>query len=101
MKDCIRECFEKFGGVDSIIKGNVYIKINGTGPVLAAITNPEVIIATVELIKEQSSNLGKFFVFENSAVTQFTRLVFKLENLAKRIKDAGGKPLYLDEEKSV
>ncbi|GAJ24650.1 unnamed protein product, partial [marine sediment metagenome] len=39
MTDCIRECFEKFGGVESICKGDVFIKWNGTGPVPEIITN--------------------------------------------------------------
>ena len=103
MKDSIRECFDLFGGIDSIVKGNVFIKPNGTAcdKYRSAMTSPEVIEATVELIRKEATKAKEIYVFENSALTMFTRMVFTFDNLAKRIKKAGGIPLYLDEQRSV
>ncbi|MFX0135491.1 MAG: DUF362 domain-containing protein [Candidatus Hodarchaeota archaeon] len=100
MTDCIRECFDKFGGVESICKGNIFIKINGTAPNTEIITNHEVVLSTIKVIKEviKPENI---YVMDNSAVTTFTRLVFDLENFSKRIEDLGAKPLYLDEQESI
>lgn len=70
-------------------------------PVLAAITNPEVILAAIRVIKEAKKKPKQIFVFDNCAVGFFTRYVFTIEHLAKRIKKLGAKPLYLDEQKSI
>ena len=101
LKDCIKECFENFGGVGAICKGNVFIKFNGTAcHNKHIITDPDIILATVEVVKEMI-NPQNIYVMENSAVTGFTRLVFEIEDLSKRIKKLGAKPLFLDEQKSV
>jgi len=100
MTDCIRECFEKFGGVESICKGKVFIKWNGTGPVPEIMTNREVILSTVEVVKE-AINPENIYVMENSAVGFCTRLSFEIDNLAKRIEELGAKPLYLDEQEPI
>ena len=101
LTDCVRECFNAFGGVDSIVKGNVFLKINTTMPMLAAITNPEVILAVIRVVKEAKEKPKQIFVFDNCAVGFFTRYIFSLEHLAQRIKKLGAKPLYLDEQKSI
>jgi len=100
LTDCVRESFDIFGGAESLCKGKVFIKINGTAANPGAITSPDLILSTVKVISEVI-NPKDIYVFENSAVTTFTRLVFQVENLAKRLKKLGVKPLYLDEQKSM
>ncbi|MFX0071709.1 MAG: DUF362 domain-containing protein [Candidatus Hermodarchaeota archaeon] len=98
--DCVRNCFDQFGGVESICKGNVFIKFNGTGPDPDIVTNREVILSTVKLIKEVI-NPENIYVMENSAVGFCTRLVYEIDNLGKKIEDLGAIPLYLDEQDSI
>jgi len=98
---CIEECFDQFGGVNSLIKGNVFIKINGTFQFKTAMTSPEVILSTIKVIKQAENEIKNIYVMDNSAVGSFTRLVFQVDDLAKRTKKLGAKPLYLDEQKSI
>jgi uncharacterized protein (DUF362 family) len=100
MTDCIQECFDAFGGVDSICKGNVFIKWNGTGPVPEIMTDREVILSTVQVVKEviKPENI---YVMENSAVGFCTRVSFEIDNLAKRIEALGAIPLYLEEQQPI
>ena len=100
LTDCVRDCFDQFGGVGSICKGNVFIKFNGTGPDPDIMTDREVILSTVKVVKE-TINPENIYVMENSAVGFCTRLVFKIEELGKRIEELGAKPLYLDEQESI
>jgi uncharacterized protein (DUF362 family) len=53
------------------------------------------------VIQQAENNIKDIYVMDNSAVGSFTRLVFQVEDLAKRIKKLGAKPLYLDEQKSI
>jgi len=99
--DSVRACFDAFGGVDSIVKGNVFLKVNMTMPIHSAITNPEVVLATIQVINEASNKPKNIYVFDNAAVGFFTRLSFAVENLGKRIRKLGAKTLYLDEQKSI
>lgn len=103
LKECVRECFSAFGGVNSIVKesGKVLLKINLTMPEPSAITTPEVVLATVEVIKEANIAPKDIFVFDNCAVGFFTRLPFAIDNLGKRIRKLGVKTVCLDEQKSV
>jgi len=98
--DCIRDCFDQFGGVESICKGKVFIKFNGTGPVPEIMTNFEVILSTVKVVKEfiKPENI---FVMENSAVGFCTRLAFEINNLGKKVEELGATPLYLDEQEPI
>lgn len=98
---CIRDCFSAFGGVNSFLKRKVFIKINATMPLSSAITDPDVILSTIKVIKECSPPPQEIYVFDNSCVGSFTRLAFSLNKLAKRIKKLGARPLYLDEQKSI
>lgn len=100
LTDCVRDCFNQFGGVESICKGNVYIKMNGTGPIPDIMTNREVILSTVKVVKEviKSENI---YVMENSAVGFCTRLSFEIDDLANKIEELGANPLYLDEQESI
>jgi len=101
LTDCVRACFDAFGGVDSIVKGNVFLKANMTMPIRSAITNPDVVLATIQVIKEASTKPKNIYVFDNVAVGFFTRLCFAVDNLGKRIRNLGAKTLYLDEQKSI
>ena len=100
LTDCVRDCFNQFGGAKSICKGNVYIKLNGTGPIPDIMTNREVILSTVRVVKE-AIKPENIFVMENCAVGFCTRLSFEIENLANRVEELGAKPLYLDEQESI
>jgi uncharacterized protein (DUF362 family) len=100
MVDCVKECFDKFGGAAKVCKGKVFIKINGTTASKEAITDPDVLMAVVEVVKGvvPAENI---YVMENSAVTLPTRVVFEVGKLGKRIKKAGVNVLFLDEQKPV
>ncbi|MBN2153304.1 MAG: DUF362 domain-containing protein [Candidatus Lokiarchaeota archaeon] len=100
MVDSVKECFDRFGGASKICKGKVFIKINGTTASKDAITDPEVLLAVVEVVKGviPAENI---YVMDNSAVTLPTRIVFETGKLAKRIKKAGVNVLFLDEQKPV
>ena len=52
LTDCVRDCFDQFGGVGSICKGNVFIKFNGTVPDPYITTDREVILSTVKVEKK-------------------------------------------------
>jgi len=99
--DAVKACFNQFGGIKNYVKGNIYIKINATAVNRDAITTPEVIIAIIKAIQEVNTKKNNIFIFDNSAFGMPTRLVFKIENLAKRIKKLGAIPLYLDEQESI
>ncbi|NVM30834.1 MAG: DUF362 domain-containing protein [Candidatus Helarchaeota archaeon] len=103
LTDCVRECFDAFGGVNSIIKesGKVFLKLNLTMPDLSAITTPEVVLSTIEVIKEANVDPKNIYVFDNCAVAIFTRVCFAVDNLGKRIRKLGAKPICLDEQKSI
>jgi uncharacterized protein (DUF362 family) len=96
----IRACFNEFGGVDSIVKENVFIKMNAN-TMVNSMTNPDVILSIIEVIKEASSKPKNVYVMDNCTMGTYTRLIFQYKKLSKRIKKAGAKPLYLDEHKSV
>jgi uncharacterized protein (DUF362 family) len=99
--DAINACFNYFGGIDKIVKGNVFIKINATAVNPDAITTPEVIVALIKVIQKAKIKYKNIYIFDNSAFGMPTRLVFKIQNLAKRIKKLEAIPLYLDEQESV
>jgi uncharacterized protein (DUF362 family) len=101
LEDGIRNCFDQFGGVDSIIKGKVFLKFNGTMQFQTAMTSTEVILSTIRVIKETTKEIEYIYVMDNSGVGSFTRLVFQVNDLGKQVKELGAKPLYLDEEKSI
>ncbi len=99
--DAVKACFNQFGGVKVFIKGNVFIKINATAVNRDAITTPEVIYAIIKVIQEVNGKKNNIYIFDNSAFGMPTRLVFKIENLVKKIKKLGAIPLYLDEQESI
>ena len=76
-----------------------FVKINAVDFRKGCYTSPEIIEATIKALKNLGA--GKVYVMENSTQGNFTRLVFKVTGIGRAIKKAGGKPIYLDEEKSV
>lgn len=100
LRAAIRRCFDAFGGVDRICKGEVFIKINALMPDVSAMTDIDVILETVSLVKEARPS-RKVYVFDSAAVGFPTRVVFMMEDLAKRVRKRGAVPLYLDEQPSV
>jgi uncharacterized protein (DUF362 family) len=99
--EAITACFNQFGGIENIIKGNVFLKINATAVNPDAITTPEVILAIIKVINTAKIKVKEIYVFDNSAFGMPTRLVFKIQNLSKKIKKLGAIPLYLDEQESI
>jgi uncharacterized protein (DUF362 family) len=99
--DAVKACFNQFGGVENIVKGNIFIKINATAVNVDAITTPEVILAIIEFIQQINVKYKNIYVFDNAAFGMPTRLVFKIQKLAKKIKKLGAIPLYLDEQDPV
>jgi uncharacterized protein (DUF362 family) len=100
MIDCVKECFNAFGGPEKICKGKVFIKINGTTASKETITDTEFLLAAVDVVKEVVSP-GYIYVMENSAVTLPTRVVFEVGNMGKKVKKRGVNLLFLDEQKPV
>jgi len=101
LESCIRNCFDQFGGVDSMIKGNVFIKFNGTMQFKTAMTSTDVILSTIKVIQETNNEYDNIYVMDNSAVGSFTRVVFQVDDLGKKVKRLGAKPLFLDEQKAI
>jgi uncharacterized protein (DUF362 family) len=99
--DAVKACFNQFGGVENIVKGNVFIKVNATAANIDAITSPEVILAIIEFIRQINGKYKNIYVFDNAAFGMPTRLVFKIQKLAKKVKKLGAIPLYLDEQDPV
>ncbi|MHA1723898.1 MAG: DUF362 domain-containing protein [Promethearchaeota archaeon] len=67
-----------------------------------AVTSPNVILATLKVVKDElSGDYNRVHIFDNSAVGLPTRVVFKMRNLAKKIKKLGANPLYLNEQEPV
>jgi uncharacterized protein (DUF362 family) len=97
----VRESFKEFGGVDSIVKGNVFIKMNNVAQFDSSMTNPEVVLSIVKIIKEASVKPKNIYIMDNCTEGYFSRLNFKIDNLDKNLKKLGAKPLYLDEKKSI
>ncbi|MHA1915496.1 MAG: DUF362 domain-containing protein [Promethearchaeota archaeon] len=100
MTDCVRECFDNFGGVESICKGKVFIKFNGTGPMPDIITDREVLLSTVKVVMEKIKP-ENIYVMENSAVGFCTRHSFEIDDLGKRVEELGANPLYLEEQEPI
>lgn len=98
--ESIRDSFDTFGGVQSIVKGNLFIKMNAN-TMVNSMTHPEVVLSIIALIREASSRVKNIYVMDNCTMGAFTRLIFQYDNLAQRIKKAGAIPLYLDEQRSV
>ncbi|HUX98945.1 MAG TPA: DUF362 domain-containing protein [Candidatus Deferrimicrobium sp.] len=101
--DDVRACFNAFGGVESIVKesGKVFVKLNLTMPEPSAITTPEVVLSTIQVLKEANIDPKNIYVFDNCAVGFCTRFSFAVDNLGKRIRKLGAKPVCLDEQKSI
>jgi len=96
--EAVNACFNQFGGIDNLVKKNVFIKINATAINPDAITTPEVIISVIKVIQRATTIPENIYVFDNAAFGMPTRLVFKIKSLAKKIKRLGAIPLYLDEQ---
>ncbi|MHA2399996.1 MAG: DUF362 domain-containing protein [Promethearchaeota archaeon] len=101
LKDAVKACFNQFGGIENYVRGNIFIKLNATAVNPDSITNPHVIYAIIKTIQEINCKKENIFIFDNSAFGTPTRLVFKIGNLAKKIKKLGAIPLYLDEQESI
>ena len=71
----VRTCFDQYGGVDHIVKGKIFIKINATAVNIDAITTPEVIVAIIKVIREAKIKSQNIFIFDNSAFGFPTRVL--------------------------
>ena len=87
--DAVKACFNQFGGDEKLVKGDVFIKINATALNTDAITSPEVITAIIKVIQNTKFRYKNIYIFDNSAFGMPTRLVFKIQKLAMKIKKLG------------
>lgn len=101
MKELISQAFDSFGGYSKIVKGKVFIKINLTMADPSAVTSPEVVLNLIEYLIENGKPAKDIFVFDNAAAGLPTRVVFKTNNLSKKIKKLGVNVLCLDETKPI
>jgi uncharacterized protein (DUF362 family) len=97
----IEEVFAPFGGVKTVLGGkeDVFIKVNAVDFKAHCFTDPAFVSAAIKVFKRAGAK--NVYVIENSTQGNFTRLVFRVSGLEKATKDAGGKPIYLDEGKQV
>ncbi len=77
----------------------VLIKPNAVNFEPHVYVDPEAIGALVEVMKEDG--VETVHVMESCTNGSFTRLVFKITGIDKRVKRAGGRCVYLDEGKST
>ena len=70
-------------------------------PDLTAITDIDVVLETIKVVQMANPKPKNIYVFDSAAVGFPTRVVYQMEDLAKRIKKLGAIPLYLDEQPSV
>ncbi|MBE0512335.1 DUF362 domain-containing protein [Candidatus Bathyarchaeota archaeon] len=101
IEGALRKIFDQFGGVNSVLgrRKDVYAKINAVDFRKQCYTSPEVIAATIDVLKDGGAK--NIYVMDNSTQGNLTRLVFKVIGLDKILKKKGAKPLYLDEEKPI
>ena len=76
--DAILGIFDEFGGINALIskKEKVFIKINAVDFRKGCYTSPEILDATIRVIKE--SGIKNIYVMDNSTQGNFTRLVSTL-----------------------
>ena len=79
----------------------MFIIINATAINPDAITTPKVIISIIKVIQKATNSPENIYIFDNAAFGMPTRLVFKIQGLAKKIKKLGAIPLYLDEQEPI
>lgn len=98
--DAVGEIFDFYGGA-SLIKssGDVYIKPNAVDAKPYAYTRPEVLEAVIRYWKDAGAR--SIYVFENSTICNYTRLVFECTGYRALCRRLGAVPIYLDEEKTV
>jgi len=101
LKKTIEDSFEAFGGIQAIVKGNIYIKVNLTMADPSAITSPEVVLTIIEILADHGIDKKRVFVFDNAAVGMATRVNFQTLNFAKRIEKIGANVLCLDEQEAM
>lgn len=100
VEGAVRRCFDEFGGVESLVKDEVIIKINALTPYVGlSNTSPEVLASVIKVVGE--ANPERIYVVENTSSGLFTRLVFKAQRLDSLVKKYGATPVYLDEEPPV
>ncbi len=100
VESAVREIFDFYGGA-ALLKssGDVYLKPNAVDAKPYAYTRPEVLDAVIRYWKEQGAR--NVYVFENSTVCNYTRLVFECTGYRDLCRRSGAVPVYLDEEETV
>lgn len=101
MDAAVEVVFASFGGVKAVLDGqkDVFIKVNAVDFKSYCFTDPAVVSAAIRVFRR--AGVQNVYVIENCTQGNFTRLVFRVSGLEKAIKDAGGKPIYLDEGRQV
>ncbi len=90
---------EKLIGEECEVGDSAFIKVNAVDFRKGCYTSPKIIRNAVTALR--SLGARDVYVVENSTQGNFTRLVFKVTGITKAVKEAGGKVVYLDEEKSI
>jgi uncharacterized protein (DUF362 family) len=97
----VREIFTSFGGAEALLgrREDVFIKVNAVDFKPYCFTDPAVLAAVIRLLRHAGAR--HVYVMENCTQGNFTRLVFRVSGLEKAAKEAGAKPIYLDEGRQV
>ncbi|MDI6830131.1 MAG: DUF362 domain-containing protein [Actinomycetota bacterium] len=101
VEDAVGRAFEPFGGVKEVLGGRkgVFIKVNAVDYKSHSYTHPAVVSAAARLFR--AAGAREVYVMENCTQAAFTRLVFRVTGLERAAREAGAKPLYLDEGRQV
>ncbi len=97
----VKEIFEHFGGVRTLLKKSrdVYIKVNGVDLKKYAYTDPEVLRQVIVYLQQNGAN--DIYVIENATQGNITRLVFMVTGMEKVCRKTGAIPVYLDETPAI
>jgi len=97
----VKEIFDHFGGVRTLLKSSndVYIKVNGVDSKKYAYTDPEVLREVILYLQQNGAN--NIYVIENATQGNITRLVFMATGIEKICRQTGAIPVYLDETPAI
>lgn len=97
----VKEIFDHYGGVRSLLKSSkdVYIKVNGVDLKKYAYTDPDVLREVILYLQKNGAN--DIYVIENSTQGNITRLVFMATGIGRVCRQTGAIPVYLDETDAI
>ncbi|MFW9992184.1 MAG: DUF362 domain-containing protein [Candidatus Odinarchaeota archaeon] len=101
-QNAIKSIFDKCcAGTENLVKtdSDVFIKYNGVHFGKLTHTNPALLSALIHHFKQYTKET--VYCIENTTQGNFTRMVAVITGIEKAVKKAGGKNIYLDEQKKV